>query len=346
MNSFVHERCSKCVLSISFPKIEFDQHGVCNFCRDERFISTEAQIIEKARRQIQNLFDDKRGKAEYDAIMCFSGGKDSSYTLLRAVKHYQLKVLALTLDNGFISPVAHENIRRFVDLLGVDHIMMRPSQHFFNALVRVSAVNKIYNLRTLARVSSICYSCISIVNNMALKMALEKEIPFILAGFTLGQIPANSILYRNVYPFLQESREPFLKKLRQHLGTHVDDYLCIPKSLLDRITSYPYTVNILCVEDFSEEEIIEQIQKFGWVPPADVDGCSSNCMLNTFNNFIHEKIYHFHPYELEFSHLIRKGQLTREDALKKINRKPERLLDSLIDKIGFTIHEIKKINMQ
>ena len=35
-----------------------------------------------------------------------------------------------------------------------------------------------------------------------------------------------------------------------------------------------------------EKEIIKEVSKIGWIAPTDVDGCSSNCKLNSFNNMM------------------------------------------------------------
>jgi hypothetical protein len=324
------ERCTNCVISSKFPMIEFDENGVCNFCRDKIFYIADNNKVETAKDQINTLFNEKRGKNEYDAIVCYSGGKDSTYTLMLAVQKYKLKVLSFTMDNGFISPIAFQNINKVVSHLGIDHITFRPSSKFMFPLYKISSLEPIYNPKTLLRISSNCNSCISIVNITALKYAIEKNIPFILAGFTLGQIPSNTIIYKNNYRFFQESREPSLNKLRAHLGKEVDEYFCIKNEIVDNIKEYPHNINLLCVEDITEAEIIEKVKSIGWVAPKDVDGCSSNCQLNTFNNYIHQRKYGYNPYELELSHLIRKGLLSRDEALHKLADQPEDMLNSVM----------------
>ena len=337
-------RCQKCILSASFPNIEYDEKGVCNFCRDQIYYTTESRAISKAERRVFTLLEETRGKKEYDAVMCFSGGKDSTYTLLTAIEKFGLKVLSFTLDNGFISPAALENINRTVEYLGVDQVTIRPSSHFFNRLVRASALEQIYAPKTLVRISSICNSCISLVNINALKIALEKDIPFILAGFTLGQIPANSVLYKNNYYFFQESREKHLKRLRKLLGDPVDDYFCIRDSLLAKCESFPHNINLLCLENPSEEEILSKIGRIGWISPSDVDGCSSNCQLNGFNNFIHCKTFGYNPYELELSHLIRKGKITRDEAMGKVQDQFDRnRLQEIMERLDITESDIENI---
>lgn len=338
-----NRRCARCVLSASFPRIEFDENGVCNFCRDEMQVTSCEEAIARAKEKIEELILERRGTSGYDALMCYSGGKDSTYTLMRAVRKYGLKVLSFTLDNGFLSSGALENINRVVDALGVDQITVRPSSNFFRAVITAGVFNDIYTDRALTRISSGCHSCISLVNITALKLALEKEIPFILAGFTLGQIPSNGMIYKSNYRFLQKSRAPVLNKLRVHLGDAVNAYYCIRESLIDRVTSYPYTINLLCIENITEEGIVEAIEPLGWQRPGDVDGCSSNCRLNTFNNYIHQKKFGYSPYELELSHLIRRDRMTRDEALEKINDQPKEQLNLIMSQLGINGEEMNAL---
>jgi len=328
------KRCIHCVLSENFPKIQFDENGLCNFCREELFHSTEKQYIEEANIAIAEMFERERDKSEYDAIVCYSGGKDSTLTLKLAVEKYNLKVLSFTLENGFTSPEANNNIERVVTALGVDHITFRPSKKFMRELYRISSLHEIYSRKSLTRISANCNSCISIVNNTALKYAIEKDIPFILSGFTLGQIPLNAIYYTTNYEFLKESRKSSMDKLTDLLGNDVNKYMGISDEVIDRVKKYPVNINLLCVESFTEKEIVDQILPLGWVQPKDVDGCSSNCRINAFNNYVHERKYGYSPYELELSHLIRKNLLTREEALQK-------LLDQPMDQINYAMKDLR-----
>jgi PP-loop superfamily ATP-utilizing enzyme len=302
--------------------------------------STDADQIERSAGELNNLFEQLKGKAEYDAIVCYSGGKDSTYTLKLAVEKYRMKVLAFTLDNGFISPVALENIQRVVNLLGIDHITYKPSLPFMKELFRVSSLEPLYNISSLTRVSANCNSCISIVNITALKLALEKDVPFIFAGFTLGQIPANSIFYRNNYIFFEESRKPIIDKLKSKIGEDVSRYLEISKSLLNKTQIVPYNVNLLCLENITENEILERIKPLGWIKPGDVDGCSTNCTINSFNNYVHLRRFGYSPYELELSHLIRKKLLSREEALEKLQDQPKAQIDTAMSVLEMVPEDI------
>jgi hypothetical protein len=336
------QRCTVCILSASFPGIEFDTAGVCNFCRDQIIEKTGRDAVKSAEAEARELIDRVKGKGEYDAVLCYSGGKDSTYTLKLAVEKYGLRVLSFTLDNGFLSPLAFKNIHRVVETLGVDQVFFRPSKQLYSQIIKTSISKPLYARSTARRISSGCQSCISIVNNMALKLAMEKDIPLILAGFTLGQIPVNSVSYRNDYQFLKESREKPLAMLRADAGDGILPYLTIPQSTLDRVKDYPHTINLLVIEDVGEPAIIKEISKLGWEQPKDVDGCSSNCRLNVLNNRAHELKYGFNPYELELSMLVRAGQLTRDEALSKITDQSAEQLSQVMGELGLTMNDLGK----
>ncbi len=57
-------------------------------------------------------FGTAAGKSAYDALCCYSGGKDSTYMLKMMVRQMGLKVLAFTLDNGFITDQSKQNIEK------------------------------------------------------------------------------------------------------------------------------------------------------------------------------------------------------------------------------------------
>ena len=55
----------------------------------------------------------------------------------------------------------------------------------------------------------------------------------------------------------------------------------------------------------------------------------------------HEKKYGFHPYALEFSKLIRKGLLSREEAMSKLNLEVQQeTLQETLTQLGITQQEI------
>lgn len=332
-------RCTRCVISSGFPRIDFDEEGVCSFCRDRAYHIVDNDTIGQAKTQMTKMLSVRPDSGRYDALVCLSGGKDSTYTLMLAVRKYGLRVLAFTFDNGFLSEFAFDNIRTAVDVLAVDHLMLRPSLETTKTVFRASAMHRIYPARTLTRISAVCNSCITMVNTMAVTLALEKSIPFIVAGFTLGQIPTNAVLYKPNYRFIQESRGHVITALEEHCGKNISEYFSVREELLDMPS--PWHINLLCFETASENEILAEVSRIGWQHPDDVDGCSSNCRLNAFNNHVHEMTYGYNPYELELSHLVRQGLLPRDQAMRKLDDKAEGQLDAVLAELGISHAELK-----
>lgn len=108
----------------SVPDIRFNEEGCCNYC--ENFIARSTHIIHED--PVQKKFRLKRfiervratGKGNrYDCVVGVSGGVDSSWSLVQAVR-LGLRPLALHLDNGWNSEQAQSNIANLVDRLGVD----------------------------------------------------------------------------------------------------------------------------------------------------------------------------------------------------------------------------------
>ena len=74
------KRCTRCVLPDSFPGIRFNDEGVCNFCQEFKGIEQLDNKKTEYKQKFEKLLKDMKGKNEFDVLMCYSGGKDSTYT--------------------------------------------------------------------------------------------------------------------------------------------------------------------------------------------------------------------------------------------------------------------------
>ena len=70
-------------------------------------------------KEIEKIKAAGRGRG-YDCVVGVSGGVDSSYVAIEAVKR-GLRPLAVHMDNGWDSEIAVTNIRNLVDRLGIDY---------------------------------------------------------------------------------------------------------------------------------------------------------------------------------------------------------------------------------
>lgn len=337
--------CSKCVLSDTFPGITFNSENICNFCLDSGNEKIEIERRQSLKKGLDTVISKYRGKSDYDCVVAFSGGKDSSYTLKFLAEEYKLKCLAVTIDNGFVSEQAVINCKVVTEQLGVDHIFYTPSFRFMKGMYSESVKTKgIHSNAAIKRASNICNSCISLINNYVLKVALQNNIPIIAGGYISGQVPKDSAVMNIDLSFQSKSKEITTTKYTKYWGLDTSKYFGLPESLL---LQYKFENNISVINPMlavilSEEEIIKEIQELGWKKTADTGQNSSNCLLNDLGIYVHLKQYGFHPYIFEISEQVRAGLMTRENALKKVESIPNKSdLTAQAKKIDINLDDVK-----
>ena len=308
--------CTRCVLPETFPGITFDDAGVCSECR--RSIPSErlAQQQVRFRAKFEAVIEKVRGTGQYDCLMSYSGGKDSTYTLKLLVQEYGLRVLAVVGDNGFIAPRAMENIRAVVETLDTDLYVVKPRFAMLKRLFTACTTESPYPVRALERASSICNSCMGVIKLINTKLAVEKQIPLAAYGWSPGQAPTASSVFKMSPSMILQIQSAFVDAVTPIIGDGLRPYL-LDEATLDAAEVLPTNVSPLAFFDYDEDNIHKEIATLGWQPPLDTDANSSNCLLNSFANLIHMRQFKFHPYALELSGLVRRGVLEREEGIER-----------------------------
>lgn len=118
-----YQQCKQCICDSHIPAIEFDANGICSLCHiydtfDKTFPNDERgeEILKK---KFDKIKKDGLHK-KYDCIIGVSGGRDSMYLLYLAVTKWKLRPLAVHFNDGFDNPVAGENMLKAVRRLGVE----------------------------------------------------------------------------------------------------------------------------------------------------------------------------------------------------------------------------------
>ena len=165
------KRCSRCGLPETYETIEFDELGVCNICLQQEF--KQGKIDWTARKRLlDELIAEYRGKYDYDCIVPFSGGKDSTFTLYYLVKEYNLKPLVVQFNHGFMRPTLLANNERTFKALGVDVISFTPNWKLVKRLMR----------ETLIRKGDFCWHCHTGIFSYPMHVAIKFNIPLVLWG--------------------------------------------------------------------------------------------------------------------------------------------------------------------
>ena len=95
------KHCNACNLPETYETLEFDEKGTCNICTQKKF---KDEIVDwpDRKKQLDRLIEMYQGKYDYDCLIPFSGGKDSTYTLYFLIKEYKLKPLVVQFNHGFM----------------------------------------------------------------------------------------------------------------------------------------------------------------------------------------------------------------------------------------------------
>ncbi len=112
--------CTRCLYPDTKPDLFFDAEGVCSACRS---FEARAQVDWARRRReftdIVDRFKDRTG-ANYDCIAPVSGGKDSTYQVIR-LKEFGLNPLCITATTDSLSAIGRRNIES-LKRAGVDYV--------------------------------------------------------------------------------------------------------------------------------------------------------------------------------------------------------------------------------
>ena len=164
-------RCTRCAMPETHETIEFDAAGVCNICRQHDYKQSRIDWADRERELIA-LIDQYRGKHDYDCIVPFSGGKDSTFTLYQLVTRYKVKPLVVSFDHGFMRPTLLANTERTIKKLGVDYLKFRPSWKVVQKLMRESVTRK----------GDFCWHCHTGIFSYPMHIAVKFKVPLVFWG--------------------------------------------------------------------------------------------------------------------------------------------------------------------
>lgn len=329
--------CSSCVMDTTDSRISFDANGVCDHC-----ISFKTDVL-------PNWYPNDNGKAmfckmvekikiagkgkEFDCIMGMSGGLDSSYLLHLAVTEFDLRPLVFHVDGGWNTDIAVNNIQMLVDKLGLDlytevinwkemqdfqlaffksgvpHLDI-PQDHAFIATLYHFA-NK-YNVKYILNGGNYATECVRNPKEWlyyGTDMAQLRDIQGRFGTRTLKTYPFSSILFHKVY-------------LRYIKGVQV----------LKPLNYLPYTKE-------NATQVLSDL--YGWRPYPQKHFESR--FTRFYEGYWLPTRFGYDTRRVQYSSLILTGQMTREEALLKLEKPaydPETIdedFEYIATKLGITV---------
>ena len=165
------KRCTKCLTPETHESITFDEQGVCSVCRQVEFKDGKIDW-EKRKADLKDLIESYRGKYDYDCIVPFSGGKDSTWTLYYLMKEFKIKPLVVRFDHGFLRPNLNENTINVLRNLGADFHTFTPNWKVVQKLMLQSFLEK----------GDFCWHCHTGIFSYPMWVALKYNVPLIFWG--------------------------------------------------------------------------------------------------------------------------------------------------------------------
>jgi hypothetical protein len=347
-------RCSQCILPRGYPCVTFDAAGRCSLCRSHE--PTHYLGLEALRKDVREILS-KHPRRDYDCIAGVSGGRDSSYLLHLLKTELRLNVLALFVDHGLIPEVMRENVRgitRALDVPLVVHRHERLQRCFrpqFEAWLRRPRPQT---------VSSLCVGCKSTTITSHYKYARAHRVPALMwggtpfesAGYKMDLMRAKAVPGRIFSYAVGYAREvlanPPLLLDPFRAATHLSEFYVFYgpyTSLGDRLHGTtgvaPFTEHV----HWREEDVNNVLrEKYAW---RTLDGLKStwrgDCYLAPIRAYLYRSMLGYDDKAPHLSALVRDGQVTREEALRREAQEdiPEDVLEFCCRGAGISMDAVR-----
>jgi hypothetical protein len=318
------EMCKRCVLTSSFPRITFDSEGICSVCHEyDRDWNSWRSDLPKKRRFLEKICREAKSKhKDFDAVIPLSGGKDSSYVLYVAAKELGLKCLAYTVNFGYLSDFAKSNIDGMCKKLGIEHVYYNFDQNLANRLLALF----------VKKTGSFCSVCSKLIAMTTSRVAEMYRVPLIITGTsTRTEMPLTPEMFtftgsnafiRNVLkgePLASECERIFFgSSTRRKFG-----YLLFLLSGKKRLSSYGW-FNLADYWDWTYNTMYDTIgRELDWKAPSEAE--HMDCIIHPVSRYIHNRRFPGLEVErLSLARLVMAGQITREEALRRLEAEPRR----------------------
>lgn len=351
------KRCSKCLMVETNETMTFDDQGVCNICQS--YTQRDQWSLEERENEFLDIIEPYRGKHAYDAIVPFSGGKDSAWVAYVLAKKYKMKILLVTYDSNFRRPLHLRNIDRLVRKLDCDHVTFRSN----NSVIRKTM------LETLKRKGDFCWFCHTGVCSFPMKTAIMYKVPLIIWGEPNSEYAAYTryeVEARRVGEEPVGTEKAFNRIM--NLGINAKDMLGFVDGVEDRdlepfrfpeLHEFKDLIQMnyrnICLGDYFKWDPIRQIKilekELGWTS-AEVEGLHPmysgekvECYLQGVRDYLRYIKRGYSRTNQRSNAEIRRGVLDRNEALEqeKFDARKPASLPVILDFLGITEEEFNEI---
>lgn len=337
MKKIQNKRCVRCIMDLSIPGIKFDEKGVCNYCHLQDKMEKEypqgeegKEITKKLVEKIKSDGEDKK----YNCVIGISGGRDSTFLLYYAKKILGLRPLAVHFNDGFGNPLAGQNMVNACRSLKIDLRTItsdwRESKDLKLAFLKASALD--IEEGTDLGLAAAMYGA-----------ATKENVGYILIG--------SSFRTEGVAPLVWNYMDgKYLKAVHKKYGTrplrkwkpdNPGFNLDMKEIVYYTILRHIKTIPILFYYKYVRAEVDKIIgHELGWKNPG---AHYYDDLYQSLITYYFRVKYNIDRRILNYSALVRSGQMKRAEALKKIKEKyvieDQKMIDLCLKRLGLTRNE-------
>ena len=344
-----YQICNQCIMDTTDKNITFNQNGVCDYCINyKKNIKTYLEEnIENNEKYFFNLKADlknhkKKGNSEYDCLIGFSGGVDSSYLVYYVINELKLKPLLFHVDTGWNNKIAISNIEKFIDKYDVD---------LHTDVVDWSEMKDLALSFFKAQVPTIDAVQDHAIWASTFKFAKANNFKYILTGGNLH----TECFREPIYWSYHAGDLTQIKDIQKRFGSR--KLKKFPTcDILNYAIYYRYVLGIKIVQPlnyikYSKSEAINLLRKE--VEWTDYGGKHHESNFTKFiEGYWQPTKFNIDKRKVHLSSLIMSQELTRDDALKKFNEPSfdqselNKDFNYIALNLGITHKELKELYMQ
>ncbi len=310
-----HSICKNCIMVEGFLGIEIDDNQLCNFCADPNHVNpnwSKKIISEKQKKEdLENWNNTVRemqrfhnGK-HYDCIIGYSGGKDSTALVDTFINEYHLNPLLITIDTGFMTEVAKENMNETLTKMELfdNHVIIEDSIPIFTKLYHYFFFS--HNSLEKSLTVDVCHKCTDLIHTISYKVALSRNIPYLIIGFSPDQIAR--YFYETTTEDIIKDGTP-IPALQTFLGEDDRQWFLTPEEIEKMNDFSPRVLYPYHVIDYDEHEIISRLETKGLIQRGKGDPVLTNCHV-VKAALLHD-LYRYGgiTYALQYSELVRQEE--------------------------------------
>ncbi|MDQ1351409.1 MAG: hypothetical protein QG657_1711 [Acidobacteriota bacterium] len=304
-----NKTCTNCVLHTGVPNVTIDEDGYCSICTNyKKFEPHEPKMRKYLVQEMENLFESvKKKKRLYDAIVLFSGGKDSTFLLKMAREKYGLKTLAVSMIHPLVNDTAKKNMEDVARKLNVELVKIYPDEEVYKKCIRQGLLKgPEYGLGEFFG----CDICSFFHFWIPIRYAMRMDIPLILEGSDLSQ--TGEITYyqpENVKNEAQKGKKPFGRVHDLVMDALGEDYKgSIYDYDKDEIIqgAYPTIISPFSFMEYDYRENFKEIESMGLQSKA-FRSIFTNCSATPFFSYFSLRWFGCVSYIRHYATEVRRG---------------------------------------